>query len=1401
MVRRWGLLLCLLTLPQLCCAYRIWRPIGRGSSSRIRETAIHPTTDSTQLLIDDNGGLFRSDDGGENWVGRWHLLPTRVKAQGVAFSNHDPTTVLLTTTSGMYLSSDSGETWTHPTLPTNGGLLGLTKVASSLPHQNQTIYVGTGDWANSGSVVNPCVYSWYPGIYKSTDNGATWTLTVGSWTQLRCSSIEQLIVDPLDPNSVYFSTSMGRSAFDMAVTLNPLMLHSSDAGATWSADYLGDFSKPLERVTAMSFAANGQTLVMSYTGGSVLIGSRAQHGQDWTIRELAPANPYAYYDSLLVVTQIGHNSTTVTNSTYHSVYASVVNSSFSGLQIATVNGSFQTPLTTVTWSRMANTWQAQTTGWNSSAWRISSIQASVSDIQSHVNPRLWITDETRLYTAPYPYLSWNERYSSKPVKRNSWTSRGFDMHSFTHAVTSLDDSSQLLLGSSSEVALASVDGGYTFTSEKRAISDASFASGGPASLIVSSAMIATSTNPSMTLMYCSATDNVTDVDGTVALMLRRNNRYYWLNASQLLQGPATLSTTGDPDQILLSTLGQVFLLSGFKSIADGTSLEFQHTVVGHSVAVPSIISGVWNISLNNTAQGNISMPGNNPYYFGSAGCDSVVAMARCPSCTSSTPQSLVLCENMVYQYSEIAQTVTNEVGYSRQEHWAESQHCHPWKWGQSQGINCVDFTSTRDSWQPYFGGWTGGGQRYTVYEDFKHVFHAESGRADVAATMFILTNSSAHIQRADMSWRVFILIDTVTVDLGWPGTELEFTAAASLPDATHGYRLILAVAPQTLIIGEDDLQATRIVSVTAVESASTFQLVTTMIDETEGLSPIHTTKLMTLPNSNGKYMYATSSQGAWVWDNTNMVSAGTDLASWSGASLVDAARAFGNYSMQVGSEISSTEISATSSEMYRVRGWAKGNCTVRVVPLPRLNAVMPPHLMHNLQMVAGGSWIPFKLEFSISEASNRFQLKFQKAADAQHCYVDHVWLGTVSEDLYGDLDSDSPARLQVSRVLPQASPPALVGTTSNHITFSWSPPAGFETYEGITNYQAEYRVKTDYDTNPYISVTEFSSSVTSYTLTDLVPGVAYQIRIKSKNAVGYSVPSDPLLAECNPVVPGAPGVPSIVNSATATEIMLTWTAPTYDGASPITGYQVYVNDPLASTPRAPILFSNTIGTVTGLSPENVYTFRVTALNIVGESPQSPTSAFLPTESSTLGICNVTMKFLKSLTILEYPYGAHGNPSTWKQLFSLDVTSSLAVENERVDSVDVYTIPNPKDVNNPTTYVTYNLKKSLNPEGISLAAVKDLLLKLLVDVNSQLHQGVTTGSLDTRFLTYDGADPGTYEARRALGGSSSRLDEGVMQIIGVILFLIIPSLWLMSHFAKNHLARQEKLRSYRDKFDR
>lgn len=179
---------------------------------------------------------------------------------------------------------------------------------------------------------------------------------------------------------------------------------------------------------------------------------------------------------------------------------------------------------------------------------------------------------------------------------------------------------------------------------------------------------------------------------------------------------------------------------------------------------------------------------------------------------------------------------------------------------------------------------------------------------------------------------------------------------------------------------------------------------------------------------------------------------------------------------------------------------------------------------------------------------------------------------------------------------------AVAGNAS--ATVSWAAPAS-DGGSALTSYAVTPYVGTS--PQPETAVGG-SPPPTSTTIGGLTNGTTYTFTVRAVNAVGAgpaSTPSNAVTPAGTP--PGAPtGVTATAGDASAT---VSWTAPASDGGSPLSSYTV--TPYLGTTPRPATTVTGsppaTTATVSGLTNDFNYTFRITATNAVGTGPASAPS--------------------------------------------------------------------------------------------------------------------------------------------------------------------------------------------------
>lgn len=136
------------------------------------------------------GGLFRSDDGGENWREVEGLRGRSVR--GLEQSAKDPDVIAVVARDGVYRSRDRGATWRRITPDADPELRMFHSVAID-PRDPETVYAGT----------------WHL-PWKTTDGGETWKRAGTRETgMIDDSDIFSIHIDAADPDTVLMSACSG----------------------------------------------------------------------------------------------------------------------------------------------------------------------------------------------------------------------------------------------------------------------------------------------------------------------------------------------------------------------------------------------------------------------------------------------------------------------------------------------------------------------------------------------------------------------------------------------------------------------------------------------------------------------------------------------------------------------------------------------------------------------------------------------------------------------------------------------------------------------------------------------------------------------------------------------------------------------------------------------------------------------------------------------------------------------------------------------------------------------------------------------------------------------------------------------------------------------------------------
>lgn len=213
------------------------------------DCAVNPVNSSVIYGCIQYGEMRRSTNAGASWTDIQNNIPGTPKGAWVTPYILDPQTptTIFAGYKNLYKSTDQGNTWTV-LLPqsTIGGSL-LTWVAIS-PTNSNYIYAG---YSNK--------------VFATSDGGTTWASRTAS-----LGAVSTLKVSPTDPNTIYTVHSNylnGNKIFK-----------STDAGVTWS-----NYSGTLPNIPAHALAIHGVADETLYIGMDVGVYYRKASESDWTL--------------------------------------------------------------------------------------------------------------------------------------------------------------------------------------------------------------------------------------------------------------------------------------------------------------------------------------------------------------------------------------------------------------------------------------------------------------------------------------------------------------------------------------------------------------------------------------------------------------------------------------------------------------------------------------------------------------------------------------------------------------------------------------------------------------------------------------------------------------------------------------------------------------------------------------------------------------------------------------------------------------------------------------------------------------------------------------------------------------------------------------------------------------
>ena len=213
-----------------------------------------------------NGGLYKTIDGGASWSS----VPVALNGAGVfsiVFDPSTPSTIYLGSGNSVFKSTDNGSTWTQLT---NFGIPGTPNVRTLAidPTNPAIIYAGT-----FGS-----------GTFKTTNSGSSWTAINAGMAGSFKDYVNSIAIDVLNPSVLYAGS--GNS------TIGGSINKSTNGGSTWAPVNTG---VPNFQISALiADRTNSQTVYAATTGGGVI--KTTNGGSSWV-----PANAGLWKGSILAL--------------------------------------------------------------------------------------------------------------------------------------------------------------------------------------------------------------------------------------------------------------------------------------------------------------------------------------------------------------------------------------------------------------------------------------------------------------------------------------------------------------------------------------------------------------------------------------------------------------------------------------------------------------------------------------------------------------------------------------------------------------------------------------------------------------------------------------------------------------------------------------------------------------------------------------------------------------------------------------------------------------------------------------------------------------------------------------------------------------------------------------------
>jgi photosystem II stability/assembly factor-like uncharacterized protein len=272
-------------------AWTLEGPANTGG--RFNCLAVHPTNPAIIYAGAASGGIWKTTDGGQNWIPVFDQQSFLAIGELVIDPNN-PDHVYAGTGdrnisgycyigNGIWKSTDAGVTWSYLGL-------GDSKIISQIilaPGSNGVIY--------ASAMGNPFLKDNNRGVYKSTDNGVTWTQVLFVSDS---AGVIDLVMDPFNPQVLYASSFNRIRTTRQSLAFGPdsKIWKTTDGGASWQAINNGIPVGSLSRINLAVSNVNPNVVFASLVNDQFLlegIYKSTNGGANWVPINTSGIDPFA----------------------------------------------------------------------------------------------------------------------------------------------------------------------------------------------------------------------------------------------------------------------------------------------------------------------------------------------------------------------------------------------------------------------------------------------------------------------------------------------------------------------------------------------------------------------------------------------------------------------------------------------------------------------------------------------------------------------------------------------------------------------------------------------------------------------------------------------------------------------------------------------------------------------------------------------------------------------------------------------------------------------------------------------------------------------------------------------------------------------------------------------------